>query len=129
MPRTPLLDLGIIYQQNYDVIGAQNVFSSRPRNFSRRPWLRLHVFLSQAPGKKVVCLPEILIALQMRWIDCLPEVCVSTSSIPISWNWFWIESDTDAKIFCDAMEKKSCHPQMIAHVYSFTRPNLEFPLQ
>lgn len=43
----------------------------------------------------------------------------------LPWHGLWIQSRDDSEILANAMEDVARHPQIIAHRYTYTRPNLE----
>ena len=55
-------------------------------------------------------------------------VSMAPSTVPVTRDRFWIQTDTDAKIFSHAPEEESRHPQLIAHFNAFTWSDLELPL-
>lgn len=54
---------------------------------------------------------------------------MAASPVPVSGDWFGVERGHDAKIFTDPVQEEARHPQVVTHVYPFTRPNLELPLE
>uniref|UniRef100_A0A2S2NCR1 Uncharacterized protein n=1 Tax=Schizaphis graminum TaxID=13262 RepID=A0A2S2NCR1_SCHGA len=53
---------------------------------------------------------------------------MGTSTIPISWYWFWIKCYHNTKLFGNTVQYETSHPQMITNANTFTWSNLEFPL-
>merc|ERR1712058_177563 len=53
---------------------------------------------------------------------------MSPSSVPISFDWFWVKGDGDTEVFGNSLENVPSHPEVVAHGDSLTRSNLELPL-
>lgn len=57
------------------------------------------------------------------------EVCMAASTVPVPWDWLGVKRGNDTKVFTDAVQEETCHPQMVAHADPLTRANLELPLK
>lgn len=68
--------------------------------------------------------------LNTIWVSHLLSavVTVGTSSIPVALNRFWVQRNDHTEFFSHTVQQVSCYPQMVSHVYSFTRSDLELPL-
>jgi hypothetical protein len=68
--------------------------------------------------------------LNTIWVSHLLSavVTVGTSSIPVALNRFWVQRNDHTEFFSHTVQQVSRYPQMVPHVYSFTRSDLELPL-
>lgn len=57
------------------------------------------------------------------------EVRMAASTVPVPWDWLGVERGNDTKVFTDAVQEETRHPQMVAHADPLTRANLELPLK
>ena len=57
-----------------------------------------------------------------------PVVSVCACSVPVPWHGFGVKRNLETKIFGNAIQEKSGHPELITHVDTFTRTHLVFPL-
>uniref|UniRef100_A0A7C8ZDE8 Uncharacterized protein n=1 Tax=Opuntia streptacantha TaxID=393608 RepID=A0A7C8ZDE8_OPUST len=55
-------------------------------------------------------------------------VCVRTSTIPVTWNGFWIEGKHHSSNLGDPLQNVTSDPQLISSRNSNSRANLKFPL-
>ena len=56
------------------------------------------------------------------------ELGVTTSTVPFTGEGLRVEGDLDSPLLSDSNEQESSHPEVVAHVDSGTRSNLELPL-
>ncbi|KAH3663872.1 hypothetical protein OGAPHI_005275 [Ogataea philodendri] len=56
------------------------------------------------------------------------NVGMASSTVPVSLERLWMEGDLDTKLLSDLVEQVSGHPQLVTHLDTFARSNLELPL-
>merc|ERR1719244_511438 len=56
------------------------------------------------------------------------EVCVGTSTIPVSCHWLGVKGDYYTKIFSNPLQGIPGHPEIITHINTLSGSNLVFPL-
>lgn len=57
------------------------------------------------------------------------EVGMAASSIPVPWDRLGVKGHHNTKIFTDSVKDEASNPQVVSHVDTFARPNLELPLK
>lgn len=57
------------------------------------------------------------------------EVGVAAGTIPVPWDRFGVKGGHHSKVLTDSVKNEASHPQVITHVDTFTRSNLELPLE
>ena len=56
------------------------------------------------------------------------EVAVKTSSVPVTRDGLGLHRDLHTKLLRNPVKKETSHPQVVTHLNTFTRANLELPL-
>ena len=56
------------------------------------------------------------------------DVGMTTSTIPVTLQWLWMEGDLDTELFGDSFQQVSGHPQLVSHLDALARTDLELPL-
>lgn len=56
------------------------------------------------------------------------EVGMAASSIPVPWDRLGVKGHHNTEIFTDSVKDEASNPQVVPHVDTFARPNLELPL-
>ena len=56
------------------------------------------------------------------------DIGMTTSTIPVTLQWLWMEGDLDTKLFGNSFQQVSGHPQLVTHLDALARTDLEFPL-
>jgi len=57
------------------------------------------------------------------------EVGVASSTVPVTLEGLGVEGDLDTPLFADSEEEETSHGEVVTHVDTFARSNLEFPLR
>lgn len=55
-------------------------------------------------------------------------ICMAACSIPVSFNWFWVEGNRNIKVFSNSKHEISSQPHMVSDLNAFTGSDLVFPL-
>jgi len=40
---------------------------------------------------------------------------VETSSVPVTWDWLWVEGDLGAELLSNAVEEETGNPEVVTH--------------
>ena len=57
------------------------------------------------------------------------EVCVTASTIPLTWHSLRVHRNAHTPIFSNAVQEETSHRQMVTHLNAFAWTNLELPLR